>query len=55
MNSRIVIVAYKPKTGKESELKVLALDHYSRLKEQNLVTDRLPILMQAKDGTINIF
>jgi hypothetical protein len=52
MEARIVIVAYKPKPGKEYELKQLALRHYSILKEQDLVTDRSPILMQAKDGTI---
>ncbi len=52
MNSRIVIVAYKPKTGKERELQTLALNHYSRLKVQELVTDRLPFLMQSQDGTI---
>ena len=52
MNSRIVMVAYKPKPGKEGELKTLALDHHSRLKAEDLVTDRLPILMQSQDGTI---
>ena len=52
MNSRIVMVAYKPKPGKEGELKTLALDHHSRLKAEDLVTDRSPILMQSQDGTI---
>ena len=52
MNSRIVMVAYKPKPGKEIELKTLALDHHSRLKVEDLVTDRSPILMQSQDGTI---
>ena len=52
MNSRIVIVAYKPKPGMESELKALALNHYPKLKEQGLVTDRLPIIMQSQDGSV---
>jgi hypothetical protein len=52
MNARIVIVAYKPKAGMESKLKKLAIDHYPRLKAQQLVTDRTPILMEAQDGTI---
>ena len=52
MEPRIVIVAYKPKPGKENELMQLALEHYPTLKDQGLVTDRTPILMKAKDGTI---
>src|SRR4030095_6554349 len=52
MESRIVIVAYKPKPGKEQELRQLALDHYYTNKNKDLVTDRIPVLMQAKDGTI---
>jgi hypothetical protein len=52
MGSRIVIVAYKPKPGMESELKALTLDHYPKLKEQDLVTDRIPVIMQSQDGTI---
>lgn len=52
MESRIVIVAYKPKAGKESELRGLARDHYGILKQQGLVTDRMPVLMESKDGTI---
>src|SRR5690606_24435227 len=49
MNSRIVMVAYKPKAGKIESLKSLLLEHHSTLKTQNLVTDRLPIIMQAAD------
>lgn len=52
MNSRIVIVAYKPKPGKEESLKKLVTDHYAVLKAEELVTGRLPILMKATDGTI---
>ena len=52
MEGRIVIVAYKPKPGKEEMLQNLMLNHYAVLKEQDLVTDCKPILMQAKDGSI---
>lgn len=52
MLSRIVIVAYKPKPGMERELKALTLDHYPKLKEQGLVTDRTPVIMQSQDGTV---
>jgi hypothetical protein len=48
MNSRIVIVAYKPKPGMENQLKKLALGHYSRLKKQDLVTDKIPIIAVAR-------
>lgn len=49
MNPRIVIVAYKPKEGKE---KALVMTHHARLKAENLVTDRVPVMMQAADGTV---
>ena len=49
---RIVIVAYKPKPGKESELHNLTKTHYPILKRLDLVTDRTPIIMLAKDGTV---
>src|SRR5580693_829214 len=52
MQGRIVIVAYRPKHGKENELKKLAKDHYAILHEQGFVTERTPVLMQAKDNTI---
>ena len=52
MSSRIVIVAYKPKPGKENELKRLAKGHHDVLWEQGLVTERKPILMQSGDKTI---
>ena len=52
MEGKIVIVAYKPKQGEEEVLKNLMRKHYSVLKDQDLITDRKSILMQAKDGTI---
>jgi hypothetical protein len=52
MTPRIVIAAYKPKLGKDEAVRHLALSHYLRLKNEDLVTDRKPILMQALDGTV---
>jgi hypothetical protein len=52
MPPRIVIVAYKPKPGKENELKKLAKEHHEVLWEQGLVTERKPILMQSGNKTI---
>ena len=52
MEERIVIVAYKPKEGKAHVLQQLMREHLSILKNQNLVTERDSIIMEAQDGTI---
>jgi hypothetical protein len=49
---RIVIACYKPKAGKEKALKALIVDHVPTLLRIGLVTERAPILMEAKDGTL---
>jgi quinol monooxygenase YgiN len=49
---KIVIVGYHPKEGQGAALKALMRSHVPRLREQGLVTDREPIMMEAKDGTI---
>ena len=49
---RIVIACYRPKAGKDEELRALMRDHLKILKSQNLVTDRDSILMSARDGTV---
>jgi quinol monooxygenase YgiN len=49
---RIVIVGYKPKPGKQSELRELAKEHVDILRREGLVTDRAPIVMEAADGTV---
>ena len=47
-----VICVYKPHDGKEDEFKSLIRRHYATLREQRLVTSRLPIVMRsAIDGT----
>ena len=48
----MVIVAYRPKAGREAALLDLVRRHHPRLKEQGLVTDRPAYAMQARDGTI---
>ena len=52
MDTRIVIVAYKAKPGKEEILQDLMRKHYNALKELDLVSERKPVLMNAKDNTI---
>ena len=52
MNGVIVIVAYRPKPGKETELLKLVHSRVPTLCKEALVTDRAPIIMRARDGTI---
>ena len=49
---RIVIACYKPKPGKGGALRALIVDHVPTLRRIGLVTERVPILMEAKDGTL---
>lgn len=51
-NATIVIVAYKPRQGKEGELLQLTREHVPLLRAEGLATDRPVIACQAKDGTI---
>ena len=51
-NGVIVIVAYRPKPGKENELLNLVRSRVPTLQKENLVTDREPTIMRARDGTI---
>lgn len=52
MNGVCVIVAYRPKAGKESELLELVRKRVPTLLKEGLVTDRRPTIMRARDGTI---
>jgi quinol monooxygenase YgiN len=52
MSGVIVIVAYRPKPDKETELLELVRNRVPRLRKQGLVTDREPTIMRARDGTI---
>jgi quinol monooxygenase YgiN len=52
MKGVIVIVAYRPKPGKESDLLELVQARVPTLRKEGLVTDRKPTIMRARDGTI---
>lgn len=47
-----VIVAYKPKPGKESELLEIVRRRVPLLRKEGLVTERAPTIMRGRDGTI---
>jgi quinol monooxygenase YgiN len=49
---RVVIVAYRPKPGKEDALLQLTREHVPMLRAEGLATDRAPYAMRAADGTI---
>ena len=48
----MVIVAYRPKPGKEDELLALTRDHVPELRRLGLATDRTTLAMRSKDGII---
>jgi hypothetical protein len=48
----IVIVAYKPKSGKEADLLQLTREHVPLLRAESLATDYPVTACQAKDGTV---
>jgi quinol monooxygenase YgiN len=52
MKGVIVIVAYRPKPGKEKETLELVRNRVPTLRKEGLVTGRLPTIMRARDGTI---
>lgn len=49
---RIVIAAYRPRSGKQSQLLAVVRKHLPVLRREGLVTDRAPVIMSAKDGTV---
>jgi quinol monooxygenase YgiN len=52
MSGIVVIVAYRPKPGKEKELVDLVRSRMPTLRTENLVTNRAPTIMRSRDGTI---
>jgi hypothetical protein len=48
----LVIVAYRPKPGKEARLLELTKEHWPILKRLGLATDRPAYAMRASDGTV---
>ena len=49
---RVVIVGYRPKTGKGIELLHLVESHVASLREEGLVTAREAQIMKSADGCI---
>ena len=49
---RIAIPVYRPKAGHEDALLAAVRDHLKVLRAEGLATDRVPIVMRAKDGSI---
>ena len=52
MEGVVVIVAYRPKSGKEKETLELVRNRVPTLRKEGFVTDREPTIMRARDGTI---
>jgi quinol monooxygenase YgiN len=52
MSGVVVIVAYRPKPGKENELVDLVRSRVPTLRKERLVSDRVPTIMRSRDGTI---
>ena len=52
MSGVIVIVAYRPKPGKENELVDLVRSRVPTLRKEGLATDRVPTIVRSRDGTI---
>src|SRR5216110_2353191 len=52
MKGVIVIVVYRPKPGKEKQTLELVCSRVPTLRKEGLVTDRVPTIMRARDGTI---
>ena len=48
----ITIAAYKPKPGKEADLREIVRSHVPTLRGEKLATDRISHVMTSKDGTI---
>jgi len=52
MSGVCVIVAYRPKPGKEDDLLELVRSRVPTLRKEGFVSDRAPTIMRARDGTI---
>jgi len=52
MSGVVVIVAYRPKPGKENELIDLVRSRVPTLRKEGLVSDRVPTIMRLRDGAI---
>jgi len=48
----IAVACYKPRPGKETALLELVAKHLPQLRAEGLVTERTPMVMRCKDGTV---
>ena len=48
----VAIVAYRPKPGMEAELLELVRNRVPTLRKEGLVTERAPVIVRARDGTL---
>ena len=56
MKPEVVFALYRPHAGRDAELRRLIARHLPVLRKLELVTDRPPILVRARDGTyIEVF
>src|ERR1700716_1957000 len=52
MTAVCVVVAYRPKPGKDREVLELVRSRVPTLRKEGLVTDRIPTIMRSRNGTI---
>ncbi|WP_045521872.1 putative quinol monooxygenase [Neobacillus niacini] len=52
MSALVFMALYRPKPGKENELKEILKVHIPVLREEGLITERQLLTLQAEDGTI---
>lgn len=50
--SEVVIATYRPHEGQAAQLDELVRAHWPLLHAEGLVTERRPLVLRAKDGTI---
>jgi quinol monooxygenase YgiN len=48
----MVIVVYRPRAGKEAQLLDVLREHVPILRAEGLATDRAPLVLRAKDGSM---
>jgi hypothetical protein len=51
-NGNVVIATYRPKAGKDAELETLVRGHVARLRSWGFATERQPVILRSKDGTL---
>jgi hypothetical protein len=52
--SRIGIVLYRPRKGKDEELVNMIRDHFPFLRKEGLITERKTLAMKTKDGSVMV-